>query len=51
MKKFVFYFEPGGKNYYLKCSSKQLAIQTIRENYNQEPYYVGETSYKTKVMV
>lgn len=47
MKKFVYYFEPMGKNFFLKSNSLEEAKATLKKTFGYVPYYVGETSFKT----
>lgn len=47
MKKFVFYFEPNGKNFYIKASDLKEAKRTLKKTFGGVPYYVGETNFRT----
>ena len=47
MKKFVYFFEPMGKNFFLKSNSLEEAKATLKKTFGYVPYYVGETSFKT----
>ena len=47
MKKFVYYFEPKGENFYLKAHSLKEAKTKLKKAFGGVPYYVGETSFKT----
>lgn len=47
MKKFVYYFEPMGKNFFIKATSLKEAKSKLKKAFGGMPYYVGETSFKT----
>ena len=47
MKKFVYFFEPMGKNFFLKSNSLEEVKATLKKTFGYVPYYVGETRFKT----
>ena len=47
MKKFVYYFEPMGKNFFIKATDLKEAKTKLKKAFGGVPYYVGETSFKT----
>ena len=47
MKKFVYYFEPMGKNFFIKATDLKEAKSKLKKAFGGVPYYVGETSFKT----
>ena len=47
MKKFVYYFEPNGKNFYLKAHSLKEAKTKLKKSLGGVPYFVGETNFRT----
>lgn len=47
MKKFVYFFEPMGKNFFLKSNSLEEVKRTLKKTFGHVPYYVGETKFKT----
>ena len=51
MKKFVYFFEPMGKNFFIKALSLNEAKATLKETFGYEPYYVGETKFKSSALV
>lgn len=46
MKKFVFAFEPRGKEYIMRSTSLETAKKTLEETFGQLPYMVAETFQK-----
>lgn len=49
MTKFVYQFEPNGKDFFIKADNLKEAKTKLKKTFGGTPYYVGETSYKTKV--
>ena len=47
MKKFVYFFEPMGKNFFIKATDLKEAKSKLKKAFGGVPYYVGETSFKT----
>ena len=47
MKKFVYFFEPMGKNFFIKATDLKEAKTKLKKAFGEVPYYVGETSFKT----
>ena len=47
MKKFVYFFEPMEKNFFIKAVDLKEAKTKLKKAFGGVPYYVGETSFKT----
>ena len=50
MKKFVYYFEPNGKNFFIKATCLKEAKTKLKKAFGGLPYYVGETQFRAARM-
>ena len=48
MTKFVYQFEPNGKDFFIKADNLKEAKTKLKKTFGGLPYYVGETLFKSK---